>query len=365
MLGALGRKTVQVHVTRTCNLRCRHCYSSSGPEEKESLPIATIRAILEACAGQGYQCVSFSGGEPLLYPDLEEAASCAKDLGLRVTMVTNGMLLHRNRWTRIAPLVDLVAVSLDGTEEIHNRLRNSENAYASMEANLGCLQESGVPFGFIHTATSESLAFLPALSDYAVEKGAGLLQLHPLGLVGAAASDPSLNDLHGDGETLTRIYLMARALQQKHGERLKVHVDLFNREIVRECPEMVYATVLDRVPNEPFSELVNPLVIMSNGDVSPVCHGLPPGFLIGNAIESDLERCFRDYREDGYLRFREFCAELLDRILPDLDWPYFNWYEIFEQATLKLDGNGCRSEGSGEVAMAVGTVFPGESGGRI
>ena len=38
-----SRRFLQVHPTRRCNLRCLHCYSSSGPDQREELPLAMLR----------------------------------------------------------------------------------------------------------------------------------------------------------------------------------------------------------------------------------------------------------------------------------------------------------------------------------
>jgi len=60
---------VQVHPSLQCNLRCRHCYSVSGPEQRGALPVETVLDCLEDCAALGYGVLAASGGEPFLYPE--------------------------------------------------------------------------------------------------------------------------------------------------------------------------------------------------------------------------------------------------------------------------------------------------------
>src|SRR5579872_4059263 len=73
---AAERKPVVVwNVTRTCNLRCLHCYSDSAARAYSGeLNHVQGRALLEDLAAFGVPAVLFSGGEPLARPDIFELA---------------------------------------------------------------------------------------------------------------------------------------------------------------------------------------------------------------------------------------------------------------------------------------------------
>ena len=201
MLGAMCRPTVQLHLTRTCNLECLHCYSSSGPAVREQLEVGRLVRFISEAAEQGYQVLALSGGEPLVYPDLLEVVRTAKDLGFLVSITTNGTLVDQRRWEPVRPFVDLVAVSVDGPPEMHDHLRNKSGAFDRMEQGLEVLKASGVPFGLIHTVTAKSFSHLAWLGEYAEGQGARLLQLHPLGLVGQGRD---LDEIGLDGELMAR-----------------------------------------------------------------------------------------------------------------------------------------------------------------
>src|SRR4051794_13351109 len=106
-------RVLQVHPTRRCTLRCLHCYSSSGPREREELPAALVEGALTDAAAAGYNVPSFSGGEPPLYGPLPALLEHARRCGLLTAVTTNGMLLGR-RLSALAGRVDLLAISLDG-----------------------------------------------------------------------------------------------------------------------------------------------------------------------------------------------------------------------------------------------------------
>ena len=48
------RPYLQVHPSRRCNLRCRHCYSSSGPEQTGALPVELLADVVRDAAELGY-----------------------------------------------------------------------------------------------------------------------------------------------------------------------------------------------------------------------------------------------------------------------------------------------------------------------
>jgi MoaA/NifB/PqqE/SkfB family radical SAM enzyme len=67
------------------------------------------------------------------------------------TITSNGMLLTARRWAPLAPFVDVVAISIDGTPPEHDRIRGHPGAFARTVTNLEVLRSSGVPFGLIFT----------------------------------------------------------------------------------------------------------------------------------------------------------------------------------------------------------------------
>lgn len=326
MTGALRHRTVQLHPSRHCNLACRHCYSSSGPHETEALPVTQLIAFLTEARAEGYECVAVSGGEPLLYPGLGGLLTAAKELGLWCVGVTNGTV-HRDVDLALMAQFDLIAVSIDGPEPMHNTLRRSPTAFARAVSGLERMRERGIPFGIVHAATRDSLEHMAWLAEFAEGLGAQVLQLHPLGFVGEAAANLSALD----GDTCARMHLAARYLAAEYGERLNIHVDLFNREELRLEGQPVVPPLADRGSTRPLGDLINPLVVMADGTLSPICHGMGAEHLIGSLGQGTLGQISAAYQTERYPAFRAFCQTLLDEVLAEEDaWPFFNWYELLE-----------------------------------
>src|SRR6476646_645298 len=125
-------KALQIHPTRFCNLTCLHCYSSSGPDQREELPADLLLDAMSGARDEGYNDAAFSGGEPILYPHLRKLMEHSKALGMATTLTSNGMLLKGERLAQLDGVTDLLAISLDGVRESHNKMRNSPHAFDQM-----------------------------------------------------------------------------------------------------------------------------------------------------------------------------------------------------------------------------------------
>ena len=173
---------LQVHPSRLCNIACAHCYSASGPTVREELRLELLSDCLEDAVALGYRQLAVSGGEPLLYRPLRELLARARGLGMVTTVTSNGMLLTPARWEPMAPLVDVLAVSIDGTPAEHDEIRGRHGAFARTVANLEVARSAGTAFGFIFTLTQHNVDSLESVVRLAADHGARSVQVHPLTL---------------------------------------------------------------------------------------------------------------------------------------------------------------------------------------
>ncbi|MGQ9712283.1 MAG: radical SAM protein [Desulfotomaculales bacterium] len=119
-----GPLVVTIELTNECNLKCRHCYASAGEKLDNELSLDEIKQLLGEISQLGTMEVEFSGGEPLLRPDLFEMIEYAEGLDFSVVLITNGTLVDREVASTLGNLgLKHVQVSLDGLKENHNYLR--------------------------------------------------------------------------------------------------------------------------------------------------------------------------------------------------------------------------------------------------
>jgi radical SAM protein with 4Fe4S-binding SPASM domain len=89
--------------------------------------------------------VTFSGGEPLVYPQFDDIARHAKRAGHKVYLLTNGVALDRDRAQSLVGVVDSVQLSLEGTHpEIHDPIRGNGSFQRAVQG-LKSLLECGFP----------------------------------------------------------------------------------------------------------------------------------------------------------------------------------------------------------------------------
>ncbi|OPX63879.1 MULTISPECIES: GTP 3',8-cyclase MoaA [unclassified Methanoregula] len=83
---------LRVSLTPRCNLSCIYCHREGEDAPGTSLTAAEIAEVLRVAAGFGIRSVKFTGGEPLLRPDLADIIRSVPD-GMESSMTTNGTLL--------------------------------------------------------------------------------------------------------------------------------------------------------------------------------------------------------------------------------------------------------------------------------
>ncbi len=324
----LKDKIVQIHPTLSCNIFCKHCYSNSGPAEKLALDPKALLDLVEDVADMGYKVISVSGGEPLMYKEIEKVLSYAKSLGLRTTITTNGTLLDELHLSKLKNCVDLIAVSLDGPPLIHNRIRGSSTAFERLSKGLKVLKDLNFTFGVIHTLTNESWEHLLWIAEFASKNGASLLQIHPLENTGRAKLLDMQHYLNDD-EVLARVYLLSVALSAKY-ENLAIQFDTFHKEYVLGKPELIYASKLDtEMEHQKSSDLLHLLVVEADGSVVPISYGMSKKYEICNIHTQRLRDAWPKYLQKGnYVAFRKLCADVCKQISKPSLFPFFNWYEM-------------------------------------
>ena len=105
---------VLVHIVpmRRCNLACAYC--NEYDNFSRPVPIDTMHERVDHLAALGTTVITISGGEPLLYPDLDALIARIRRRGVIAGMITNGYLLTRERILRLNRAgLDHLQISID------------------------------------------------------------------------------------------------------------------------------------------------------------------------------------------------------------------------------------------------------------
>ncbi|UCE85303.1 MAG: radical SAM protein [Deltaproteobacteria bacterium] len=162
------------NVCMHCNMGCPHCYAAavSRPSPTDLTTAEGLRLLAELAAC-GVSVVIFSGGEPLLRPDLFELLARARDLGIAPQLSTNGVFIDDAVAERLACAgVAYVGVSIDGLRAFNDDYRRLEGGYEAALRGLRAAKAAGMRTGLRMTLTSRNADQLDALIDVAEDVAA-------------------------------------------------------------------------------------------------------------------------------------------------------------------------------------------------
>ena len=102
----------QIVPIRRCNLACTYCNEFDAVSAP--VPLPTMLRRVDRLAELGTTIITFSGGEPMLHPDLDEIVRHVRRRGLIATLITNGYLLTVDRIRRLNQAgLDYLQISID------------------------------------------------------------------------------------------------------------------------------------------------------------------------------------------------------------------------------------------------------------
>jgi len=106
-------KSVNWHITPRCNYRCRFCFAQNFHDG----PVSYDKGleILKKLADAGMTKINFAGGEPLLHPRILDYCEEAKNLGMTVSITTNGSRLNPAKIRKMSGIVDWIGLSIDSS----------------------------------------------------------------------------------------------------------------------------------------------------------------------------------------------------------------------------------------------------------
>lgn len=152
------------YITYQCNARCSFCNIPDGsrPGSHMFARLEDVKENLGQLRGLGVKFIDFTGGEPLLHPQLHNMLREAKNLDF-VTSVTTNCLLYPKRAGELAGLVDLLHFSLDPYDSEWHNLISHEKVIKSLDL----AKSMGEKPDLLFTITNENYRFLDDMANLA------------------------------------------------------------------------------------------------------------------------------------------------------------------------------------------------------
>ena len=198
--------------TAACNLVCSHCRRTDVADRVTPDELSTQEAttMIDELSAWGRTILVFSGGEPLMRPDIFELMSYANQKGVIVALATNGTLVDQGLAKRIREAgVDRVSISFDGADEAtHDAFRRLPGSFHSAMAGAQALRTEGVPLQVNVTVAKHNADQMDGMVSLAKGLGAVALHLFLLVPVGCGMEIAEEQTLHADAyeDTLNWLY---------------------------------------------------------------------------------------------------------------------------------------------------------------
>lgn len=219
-----GRASLDLEVTRRCNLRCDYCFVGWSRGWVQELPLDVAKQIVTE--GQGrFELLHLTGGEPFSWAGLLELVDLGIALGYPEVLINTNATLLDARWVeRLAARRQHLhlTVSLDGPAPLHDPVRGP-GSFARSATALDALLAAGVRTSVMSVVTPKVLERLsPFLADlYARHPALAGVTLFPVG-VGATGSQKPGKDLTSLSPAQLRELAVKVVLAERLGQRVGV-----------------------------------------------------------------------------------------------------------------------------------------------
>ena len=183
-------KLIAWEVTRSCNLACKHCRAEAHPEPYPGeLDTAEAKALIDTFPEVGKPIIIFTGGDPMMRPDVYELVAYAHAKGLPCAFSPNGTLITPELAEKIRDAgVDRVSISIDGADAAsHDDFRGVPGAFDASLRGIGYLKQAGVPFQINTTVTRSNLHSFKDIFQLCERLGAAAWHIFLLVPMGRAA----------------------------------------------------------------------------------------------------------------------------------------------------------------------------------
>ncbi len=174
-------------VTGACNLRCIHCHATSGQAAADELTTDEGKRLIDMLAGESeFRTLIYTGGEPLVRPDIFALLRHSQKAGLANIIATNGTLIDEEMAFKLKDHgVVCNAISFDSADvATHDFVRNKQGAYELAMRAMEATKKAGILLQVNTTAMEYNMPHLAELIDFADKSGAGIMLMYQLVAVG-------------------------------------------------------------------------------------------------------------------------------------------------------------------------------------
>ena len=171
------RYLVQIHLSESCNLRCKHCYQESSGKSPLLTPsdvddILTQARMVATARGFDELAVNLTGGEPLLIPNIKEYIEVVLKKADKMLLLTNGTMIDEKMVDYFKEKSNIrIQVSIDGTKEVHDNIRG-KGSFDKAIRGINLLSKAEIPCSVACTIHSDNYEMVDEIIKVADKAGA-------------------------------------------------------------------------------------------------------------------------------------------------------------------------------------------------
>jgi MoaA/NifB/PqqE/SkfB family radical SAM enzyme len=159
-----------------CNCRCVMCDIWKGNNIIQQLCESDIEELLGSLIKMNTRMVVMSGGEALMHPNFFRLCDILRSRNIKITILSTGLLLKKYAEEIIAKTNEVI-VSLDGSQEVHDKIRNIPEAYNKLKDGVAEIKNLDKAYRVTARCVVQKANFndLPNIIDAAHEIGLDLI----------------------------------------------------------------------------------------------------------------------------------------------------------------------------------------------
>lgn len=330
--------TLKIKIQDSCNLKCKMCNHWRDDSTIEGLTTAEIKKVIDDAAELGCKQITFTGGEPTLRKDLEEIFAGIKKHNMRISLLTNGFAVSRQR---IQSLVEnglnKISVSIDSPDsEIHDEIRGIKGAY---QRSTNFLKEC-VALRHSDTSLREVMVATCLLKSNLYKLDEMVKLVHQIGA--DTLSIIRIDQHNDDGEEMDLTDVEKKMYQSQIIPQLKLMCKEYQIKFrTSGISEKFGLSSESELKDLPCYFVWENATIATNGNVHPCCDLIrSDGALLGNVKKMKLSEIL-DSQKSSEIR-----SMMYDRILPVCQKCY--WEDDYNRRIHKIYTNSNKFAGVNE-----------------
>ena len=212
-------------LTPLCNLRCPMCYVrlDSCGMVRQGGRIHSGEEWLEIgrqSVEMGTMFVTLTGGEPLLHPDFWDIYNGLTEMGVLVTILTNGCLIDEQVIEKFKenPPFNMKISIYGASDETYEKMCGVKNGFTRVSRAIDLLREADMPFFCTCTVVNQNLHDLPAVYAFAAQKGIKFMHTTAVTL---SARDAVSDPLHARTDVTKQFWTLESLEKEKHKNDLR------------------------------------------------------------------------------------------------------------------------------------------------